>query len=127
MKNLAWAFGIVLTVVGILGFVPGLTNDGLLLGIFQVDPLHNVIHLLSGVVALVAVMMGAYVRQYFQVFGVVYALVAILGFVQGDTVLNLIAINMADNVLHVAIAAVSLWAGFMMKPAVAEPAPVATM
>jgi hypothetical protein len=52
---------------------------------------------------------------YFQVFGVVYGLVTVVGFLQGDTVLGLIGVNMADNVLHLAIAAVALYAGFGMK------------
>lgn len=116
LQKLAWIFGIVLLAVGILGFVPGITSDGMLLGIFQVDGLHNVIHLLSGALAIGAAMgAGMYARLYFQVFGVVYALVTVVGFVQGDTVLGLISVNMADSILHLLIAAVALWAGFGMK------------
>lgn len=115
IQTLAWVFGIIFLAVGILGFVPALTPDGYLLGIFMVDPLHNVIHLLSGALALGAVLLGNYARLYFQVFGVVYAIVAVVGFLQGDNVLGLIMTNMADHVLHLAIAAVALWAGFMMK------------
>lgn len=116
LDKLAWIFGIVLLAVGVLGFVPGVTADGQLLGIFTVDPLHNVIHLLSGALAIAAVWSaGQYVRLYFQVFGVVYGLVAVLGFVQGDNVLGLIMVNTADNLLHVVIAAVALYAGFWLK------------
>ncbi|MBI5645176.1 DUF4383 domain-containing protein [Candidatus Kaiserbacteria bacterium] len=115
MNTIAWVFGVVLTVVGVLGFVPGITNDGMILGIFQTDMLHNVIHLATGIVAILAAMAGSYVRLYFQVFGVVYALVAVVGFVQGSTVLGLIGVNMADNVLHLAIAVAALWVGFGMK------------
>ncbi len=111
-----------LTLVGILGFVPGIVTDGLLLGIFQVDTLHNIIHLLTGVVGiLVGWSMMQYARLYFQVFGVVYALVTVVGFMQGDSVLGLITVNMADNVLHLAIAALALWVGFGMKD---SPAPM---
>jgi hypothetical protein len=115
VQKLAWVFGIVFLIVGVLGFVPALTPGGHLLGIFEVDPLHNVIHLLSGVLALGAAWAGSYARLYFQVFGIVYAVVAVAGFLQGDTVLGLIATNTADHVLHLAIAAVALWAGFGMK------------
>lgn len=115
IQKLAWVFGIVFLVVGLGGFVPSLTQDGMLLGIFEVDPLHNVIHLLSGALAIGAVLAGNYARLYFQVFGVVYAVVAVVGFMQGDTVLGLISTNMADHVLHLAIAAVALYAGFGMK------------
>jgi len=116
MMKLGWAFGIVLTLVGILGFVPGITSGGLLLGMFMVDPLHNIVHLVSGLLALGAVWMWpSYLKLYFQVFGVVYALVAIIGLVQGNTVLGILMVNMADNLLHVVIAALALWAGFGMK------------
>lgn len=121
-QKLAWVFGIVLTLVGVLGFVPGITTDGMMLGIFEVDTLHNVIHLLTGVLAIVAAMgAGTYVRLYFQVFGVVYALVALVGLVQGSTVLGLIGVNMADNVLHIALAAILLYAGFFMKQGASAP------
>lgn len=115
VQKLAWVFGIVFLAVGVLGFVPALTPGGYLLGLFMVDPLHNVIHIASGLLALGAVLMGNYARLYFQVFGVVYAVVAVVGFLQGDTVLGLIMTNMADHVLHLVIAVVALWVGFGMK------------
>jgi hypothetical protein len=115
IKTLAWVFGIVFLAVGVLGYVPGITQDGMLLGIFEVDGLHNIIHILSGLAA-VAAAYGLYApRLYFQVFGAVYGLVAVLGFVQGDTVMGLIMVNMADNLLHVVIAAAALYIGFGMK------------
>ena len=114
-KTLAWVFGIVLTLVGVLGFVPGLTTNDMLLGIFMVGGLHNIIHLVTGIAALAAAMGYFSPKMYFQVFGVVYGIVTVVGFVQGDTVLGLIMVNMADNLLHLVIAAVALYAGFMMK------------
>ncbi|MBI4093490.1 DUF4383 domain-containing protein [Candidatus Kaiserbacteria bacterium] len=115
VQKLAWVFGIVFLVIGLAGFVPSLAQNGMLLGIFEVDPLHNVIHLLSGALAIGAVLAGNYARLYFQVFGVVYAVVAVVGFMQGDTVLGLIAANTADHMLHLVIAAVALYVGFGMK------------
>jgi hypothetical protein len=116
LKQLATTFGVILLLVGVLGFVPGITTDGLLLGIFQVDTIHNVIHLLSGAIALWAGMTSmSAAKMYFQIFGVVYALVTVLGFVAGGSILGLFAVNMADNLLHVVIAVVALWAGFGMK------------
>ena len=114
--TLAWIFGVVLTLVGILGFVPGITSaDGMLLGLFMTDGIHNIIHVITGLAALAAAWGMFSTRLYFQVFGVVYGLVTIIGFLQGVTVLGLITVNMADNVLHLLIAAVALWAGFGMK------------
>ena len=115
LKTLSWVFGIVLTLVGVLGFVPGLTTNDMLLGIFMVGGLHNLIHLVTGLAALAAAMGYFSPKMYFQIFGVVYGIVTVVGFVQGDTVLGLIMVNMADNLLHLVIAAVALYAGFMMK------------
>lgn len=111
-KAAKW-FGIVFILIGILGFIPGVTDaDGMLLGIFQVDALHNVIHLLSGIVALLCAGSHAGAKSYFKIFGVIYALVTILGFVGGGNVLGLIMVNGADNVLHLVIAVVALALGF---------------
>jgi hypothetical protein len=78
-----------------------------------VNTLHNIIHLLTGIFALVLAKNSA--KMFFKVFGVVYLIVTIVGFVQGGTVLGLFGVNMADNVLHLVIAAFALWLGFMKK------------
>jgi uncharacterized membrane protein len=102
---------------GVLGFVPAITTNEMMLGIFHVNTAHNVVHLLSGAVALYTGLTStAYSRLYFRVFGVVYALVTVLGFYVGNgMLLGLISNNMADVWLHAAIAAVALWLGFMAK------------
>ena len=116
-KTMAVLFGVVFLVVGILGFVPAVTKDEMLLGIFHVNTVHNCVHLLSGVVALICGMMGVgAARAYFKIFGLVYAAVAVLGFLnpgEHTMLLGLISNNTADTYLHVAIAAVSLIIGFM--------------
>lgn len=120
VKTAAVLFGVVFLLVGILGFVPAVTKDQMLLGIFHVNAAHNCVHLLSGVVALFCGMtsVGAS-RWYFRIFGLIYGLVAVMGFMAGDgMLLGLISNNMAVTWLHVAIAAVSLLLGFM--PASAE-------
>lgn len=107
VKPLTWILGAVLTLVGIAGFV---TGDPLL--VFKIDNVHNVVHLLSGLVALGAAATSMkYARWYLIVFGVVYGLVTVLGFVSGTDVLGLFEINTADNYLHLAIAVVSLVVG----------------
>ena len=128
VQKMAWVFGIVFVLVGVLGFVPGVTSNNMLLGIFMVDSMHNIVHLLLGIVAIgAAVGSGMYARLYFKVFGVVYALVAVIGLAMGGSVLGMM-MNMSDNLLHVAIAAAALWIGFGMKesssasmPAMASP------
>ena len=113
IQKWAWGFGIVFLLIGILGFIPGITtDDGRLLGIFAVDAMHNIIHLLSGIVAVWTASTSAKAAMtYFRVFGVIYAIVTIVGFIQGDTVLGIMVANGADNVLHLIIAIIALWLG----------------
>lgn len=111
-KAAKW-FGIIFIVIGVLGFVPGITTaTGYLLGIFRVDAIHNIIHILSGIIALMCAGSAAKAQGYFKIFGIVYALVTVLGFIQGQAVLGLIAVNAADNVLHLLLAIIFLALGF---------------
>lgn len=113
-QKILMIFGVILVIVGVLGFIPGITNDdGKLLGIFTVDTLHNIIHLASGILAIAFARMSAGQASMFaKILGIVYALVAILGLLDGSSVLGLIDVNMADNVLHVLLAVVFLYGGF---------------
>jgi hypothetical protein len=120
VKSAAILFGLVFLVVGICGFFPNITtpmpdgDGGMLLGIFHVNLAHNIIHLASGVVFLLCGMAGAGAsRTFFKIFGIVYLLVAVLGFMNGDKpLLGVVANNMNDVWLHVALAAVMLFLGF---------------
>lgn len=108
VKNVTWLLGIVLVAVGLLGFV----NDPVL-GLFEVDLVHNLVHLLSGIVAIIAVSSGeSYARLYLIIFGIVYGIVTVVGFVNGGDILGLFTVNQADNYLHAAIALVCLAVGF---------------
>lgn len=117
LSTFAKIFGVVFVAVGLLGFVPMVTPNDHLLGIFHVNALHNIIHLASGIVALLVGFKGDYASKlYFQVFGVVYALVAVLGFVYGDQpILGLVTSNLADTLLHVVIAVAALTLGFGVR------------
>lgn len=127
LKTAAVVFGVVFIVAGVLGFVPGVTTDNMLLGIFHVNAAHNVVHLLSGAVALWAGLTSvSNARLYFRVFGIVYAIVAMLGFYVGDDpVFGFIANNAAVTWLHVVIAVVALWLGFGVKDESAAARPAA--
>lgn len=118
LKKAAQWFGYILLLIGILGFIPGVTTEGMLLGILHVNAVHNVIHLLTGAVFVYAGMADDVktARMAFQVFGVVYALIAVLGFVSGDNpILGIVSSNMPDTWLHVVIAVVALYFGFGTK------------
>jgi hypothetical protein len=118
LKRIAMIFGIVFIAVGLLGFVPALNPGGKLVGIFDVNAAHNLVHLATGVVALaVGFASDRASKIFFQVFGIVYAVVAALGFFYGDTpLLGVVSNNVADTWLHVVIAAMALYLGFMMQP-----------
>jgi hypothetical protein len=118
-KTFGMLFGIVFLALGILGFVPGIATTGadgmpMLLGIFMVNTTHSVVHIASGVVFLLASMSGAgAARLWFQIFGVIYAIVAILGFMTPNgMLLGLISNNPADTWLHVVLAVAMLAIGF---------------
>ncbi len=115
-KPFAVIIGIGFLVAGILGFVPHITVNGLLLNIFAVDPMHNWVHIISGVIALAVSCSDKAAKIYFQIFGIIYALVAILGFAMKGQIL-MMHMNMADNYLHIVLAVIILYLGFFFKPA----------
>jgi hypothetical protein len=121
VKTAAILFGIVFLAVGILGFVPAATPDTngmpMLLGIFHVNAAHNYVHIASGVVFLLCGMAGAgAARTFFKIFGLVYALVAVLGFMNPNgPLLGMVSNNPADTYLHVGLAAAMLFLGFVAK------------
>ena len=119
LTRIAVIFGVIFVAVGVLGWIPAINPGGKLLGLFDVNTAHNLVHLATGVIAIVVgVLSDKASKLFFQVFGVIYALVAALGFYVGDQpLLGIVANNSADSVLHVAIAVVALYLGFGMKPA----------
>lgn len=113
VKNSVLVLGIVLTLVGILGFF-----NNPIIGLFDVNALHNLVHLVSGVLAIIfAVNSEKAARSFAQWFGVIYGLVTILGFVVPSFTSKLLAVNPADNYLHLVLAVVFLLLGFASKPA----------
>jgi len=107
-------FGAVLALVGVLGPVLGGASGDLI--IFGRNYLHDGIHLLSGLAGLAAGYYagGQYASDYNKALGVVYLLVTVLGFVLFDLFADLIALNTADNFLHLALAVVFLGVGFAL-------------
>ncbi|WP_307042996.1 DUF4383 domain-containing protein [Agromyces ramosus] len=117
VQKAALVVGIVFLVVGIAGFIPGLTTNfetmefaghdsgAMLLGIFQVSVLHNIVHLLFGVAGVVVARSFAGARNYLIWGGVVYAVLLVYGvFLSGDHPANFVPLNSADNWLHALLA-----------------------
>jgi hypothetical protein len=107
-------YGIAFLVVAVLGLAThGMSaHQGELLGVFPINGLHNLVHLLIGVAGLLAYFAGEGAsRAYARVVGVVYLLVAILGLVSPSG-LGLMPIGGADIVLHFLAAGAALYFGF---------------
>jgi hypothetical protein len=109
VNQYAKTLGFILLVIGVLGFIAPLTPDSKLFGIFLVDPVHNMVHLVSGAVLFAMGFSNNYllIRRVVLTFAAVYGLVAILGFFM-PVVLGM-HLNMADNILHLAIVASALY------------------
>ncbi|MEA2494580.1 MAG: hypothetical protein QOJ29_2491 [Thermoleophilaceae bacterium] len=124
----ALVFGAVLTIAGIIGFFynSDFTSDksvrDAVLGILDVNGWHNVVHISTGVLGLIAAGSYASSRAYALGLGAVYIVVAIWGFIigDGDSILSIIPVNTEDNILHLLIGVAGIAAG-MATPAVAEP------
>jgi hypothetical protein len=115
-------FGAALLLAGIAGFLVdasfgplGSGVEGSNLILFEVNGIHNIVHLASGALGLALWRNPASARLFALGFGAVYLLVTVLGFAMGDNVLGIIPINAADNVLHVVIAGLGLAAGLASK------------
>lgn len=127
VQKVALVFGIIFVVVGIAGFIPGLTVDvetiqfaghesqALLLGVFQVSILHNLVHLLFGIVGLAAATGFAFSKNYLIWGGAVYALLLVYGlFLSGDHPANVVPLNAADNWLHAFLAVAMIVLGVIL-------------
>jgi hypothetical protein len=123
----ATVFGAVFVIVGIAGFVPGLTSNydhlmaaghgsgALLLGLFQVSILHNIVHLLFGVagLALARTIPGA--RNFLIAGGAVYAVLWLYGLlIDLNSDANFVPVNSADNWLHLLLAVSMIASGVLL-------------
>ena len=126
LRTVAGAYGLVFLLVGILGFVPGITtnydepsfaghtSDAELLGIFQVSVLHNLIHLAYGVAGLALASKPRPAALYLLGGGVVYAVVWLYGLVvDHDSSANFVPLNSADNWLHLFLAVTMIALGVL--------------
>jgi hypothetical protein len=116
--------GGVLVIAGIIGFfysasfgAPGNVDD--VFGILAVNAWHNIVHILTGALGLLAA--GYAARQYALYLGIVYIAIAIWGFIIGDghSILGFIPVNTEDNFLHVILGVLGVAAG-LATPAVAR-------
>lgn len=131
IRNFALIYGIVFIVVGIAGFVPqfltafapddpGLAVDasaGLLFGLFPVNALHNLVHIAFGIWGIAVWRSVPRSRFYAQAVAVVYAVFVIMGLVPGlNTVFGLVPLHGHDIWLHLLLAGVAGYFGFVARP-----------
>jgi hypothetical protein len=116
----ALVIGLTLVVAGIVGFFYSAsfsTGDGTerdaVLGILDVNGWHNLVHIASGAIGLFVAGSYAGSRAYALGLGVVYLVVAALGFIagNGDEIFNLVPVNTEDNFLHLLIGIAGVGAG----------------
>jgi hypothetical protein len=113
LQTAAFLVGVVFLAVGVLGFVPGVTtnydslgfvgheSEAKLLGIFQVNILHNLVHVAFGVAGLAAAATWAGSRLYLIGGGIVYLVLWLYGVaIDLDSAANFVSLNTADNWLH---------------------------
>jgi len=112
--QVASILGVVFVLVGILGFIPNpIVSPN---GLFAVNVAHNIVHLLAGGVLLGVGKMG-HAKEGLLAVGIVYVLVAILGYMMmNDMLLGVVKVNMADHYLHLVLGLVIIFAGVKAKP-----------
>jgi len=121
--------GLALVLAGVLGFLADATfdtaasvgtdqggnGDGQLQGDsflgFEVNGWHNVVHLLTGLLLLSGFRRRGPAKTVAIVFGVAYAVVTLIGLIDGNDVLGILPVNPADNILHIALTALALFTG----------------
>jgi uncharacterized protein DUF4383 len=112
-RRAAATVGVVFLLVGVLGFVPGVTTDfgdlrfaghdsgAKLLGLFQVSVLHNLVHLLFGVAGLALSRTRSGARAFLVGGGAIYLVLWLYGLVvDHSSGANFLPLNGADNWLH---------------------------
>jgi hypothetical protein len=113
LQKIATAVAAVFLLVGVLGFIPGITTDyddmtfaghgssAQLLGLFEVSVLHNIVHLLFGVAGLALARTWSGARAFLLGGGAIYLVLWIYGLVvDHESDANFVPVNDADNWLH---------------------------
>lgn len=126
IQTLALVVGAVFLLVGILGFIPGITthygdmsfggeySGAKLLGLFQVSILHNIVHLIFGVAGILLARTGALAWLYLVGGGVIYLVLWLYGLlIPTDSAANFVPLNTADNWLHLLLGLGMIALGFL--------------
>lgn len=135
IRTAALVVGAVFLLVGILGFIPGITTDydtltfaghhseAALLGIFQVSILHNIVHLVFGVAGILLARTAATAFLYLVAGGAIYLVLWVYGLViDQDSGANFVPVNTADNWLHFVLGVGMIAVGLLLRNRDVRPA-----
>ena len=128
-RTFAMIFGVVFLAVGIAGFIPGLVEPlhpqhpevnpegGLLLGLFPINALHNVVHILFGVWGLAASRSLGGAVTYARAVAIIYAVLMVMGILPEpfSTTFGLIPLYQNDIWLHALLALVAAYFGWVHR------------
>jgi hypothetical protein len=127
LQRAAQVVGAVFLLVGILGFIPGITtnypslgmagpaSEAMLLGVFQVSILHNIVHLLFGVAGLALARTESGARSFLIGGGAIYLVLWIYGLlIEPMADANFVPVNTADDWLHFGLGAGMVLLGFVL-------------
>jgi len=111
-KTVAKIMGLVLLLVGVLGFTHVLDSLGA-----HLSPAHNLVHILSGVIALYFGFAGSLsgAKGFCIIFGLVYLLLGVLGLVMGELHIGPLMLGKVDHGIHLIVGAIFMAGGFFTR------------
>jgi len=111
-KTIAKILGVVLLLVGVLGFTHLLDSLGA-----HLSPAHNLVHIISGVISLYFGLAGSFggAKAFCTIFGLVYLALGIIGLVKGDLMIGPLMLGKVDHGIHLIVGAAYLFGGLLSK------------
>ncbi|MGF3054970.1 DUF4383 domain-containing protein [Microbacterium sp. YY-01] len=128
LQKISMTIGIVIVLLGVAGFIPGITrgidqlavtgngSEAYIFTVFRVSVVHNVVHIVAGVLGIVCAMRPRSSRQFLLWGAAFFVVLWIFGlYAVGHPEVNFLAINPADNWLHIGLAAVMAASGLIIS------------
>jgi len=128
LQKIAWFYAVLFLGVVVLGYIPGVEDEnGLMFGLFKIDPIDDGLHLASALWAALAAWHSLdYTIFYFRTFGILYCLDGIVAIIAGKGFLDFaifmqgagiveMSTRVAANIPHIAIGGLAIIMGFVLK------------
>jgi|688.fasta_scaffold167647_2 hypothetical protein len=115
LKILAILFGLIMLAIGIMGYIPDFSPNQRLFTLFSINFWNNLFHIATGVIALLCGLTSRAASKFFFIIaGLIYALLAVFGFLERDILFGLMEANTADNLLNLIVGIICLYFGFFL-------------